>query len=144
MVEIGCVSSPRFGATLPLLINSLMLLRQGAGNTVFPLLAKNENPHLVVHACDYAASAVEVVKVRAVKSVNVPLPNYLLRLSLPFCVLVQSDVPRSTAWQRYSAFLSMGCDAAAGGQSVNCWRAIKCRRQFSRNQRGIRNRSQAE
>ncbi|KAJ9097823.1 hypothetical protein QFC19_006691 [Naganishia cerealis] len=31
-------------------------------NTVFPLLAKNENPHLVVHACDYAASAVEVVK----------------------------------------------------------------------------------
>ncbi|KAJ9120102.1 hypothetical protein QFC22_003000 [Naganishia vaughanmartiniae] len=34
----------------------------GAGNTVFPLLAKNENPHLVVHACDYAASAVEVVK----------------------------------------------------------------------------------
>ncbi|KAI5453698.1 hypothetical protein NCC49_005517 [Naganishia albida] len=34
----------------------------GAGNTVFPLLAKNENPQLVIHACDYAASAVEVVK----------------------------------------------------------------------------------
>lgn len=34
----------------------------GAGNTVFPLLAKNENPDLVVHACDYAQSAVELVK----------------------------------------------------------------------------------
>lgn len=39
---------------------------QGAGNTVFPLLAKNENPDLVVHACDYAPSAVELVKVRPI------------------------------------------------------------------------------
>jgi hypothetical protein len=37
--------------------------QQGAGNTVFPLLSKNENPSLVVHACDYAKSAVDVVKV---------------------------------------------------------------------------------
>lgn len=36
----------------------------GAGNTVFPLLAVNENPDLVVHACDYSARAVEVVKVK--------------------------------------------------------------------------------
>lgn len=34
----------------------------GAGNTVFPLLSKNENPELVVHACDYSQSAVNLVK----------------------------------------------------------------------------------
>jgi len=34
----------------------------GAGNTVFPLLKNNENPDLVVHACDYSKSAIEVVK----------------------------------------------------------------------------------
>ena len=43
--------------------HTMLARSQGAGNTVFPLLAKNENPQLVVHACDYAASAVEVVKV---------------------------------------------------------------------------------
>lgn len=35
----------------------------GAGNTVYPLLAKNENPDLVIHATDYSAEAVGVVKV---------------------------------------------------------------------------------
>lgn len=35
----------------------------GAGNTVFPLLSVNENPDLVVHACDFSKRAVEVVKV---------------------------------------------------------------------------------
>jgi hypothetical protein len=51
---------------------------QGAGNTVFPLLAKNENPHLVVHACDYAASAVEVVKVRRTRLPAVMVSDLLL------------------------------------------------------------------
>ncbi len=32
----------------------------GTGNTVFPLLAAN--PDLFVHCCDFAASAVELVK----------------------------------------------------------------------------------
>jgi tRNAThr (cytosine32-N3)-methyltransferase len=35
----------------------------GAGNTVFPLLMRNENPHLEVYATDYSAQAVDVVKV---------------------------------------------------------------------------------
>ncbi|WFD27951.1 tRNA(Thr) (cytosine(32)-N(3))-methyltransferase [Malassezia nana] len=34
----------------------------GAGNTVFPLLGVNENPHLRLIACDYAPQAVQVVK----------------------------------------------------------------------------------
>ena len=34
----------------------------GAGNTVFPLLAVNENPGLKLVACDYAPQAVEVVR----------------------------------------------------------------------------------
>ncbi|WFD33506.1 tRNA(Thr) (cytosine(32)-N(3))-methyltransferase [Malassezia cuniculi] len=34
----------------------------GAGNTVFPLLAINENPKLKLVACDYAPQAVQVVK----------------------------------------------------------------------------------
>ncbi|AAW45860.2 S-adenosylmethionine-dependent methyltransferase, putative [Cryptococcus deneoformans JEC21] len=34
----------------------------GAGNTVFPLLMRNENPELNVYATDYSATAVKVVK----------------------------------------------------------------------------------
>ncbi|WFC95457.1 tRNA(Thr) (cytosine(32)-N(3))-methyltransferase [Malassezia brasiliensis] len=34
----------------------------GAGNTVFPLLAANQNPDLRLVACDYAAQAVEVIR----------------------------------------------------------------------------------
>ncbi|WWC59668.1 uncharacterized protein I303_102230 [Kwoniella dejecticola CBS 10117] len=34
----------------------------GAGNTVFPLLMRNENPDLHIYATDYSARAVEVVK----------------------------------------------------------------------------------
>ncbi|OCF30390.1 S-adenosylmethionine-dependent methyltransferase [Kwoniella heveanensis BCC8398] len=34
----------------------------GAGNTVFPLLMRNENPDLVIHATDYSKTAVDVVK----------------------------------------------------------------------------------
>lgn len=34
----------------------------GAGNTVFPLLAANQNPALKLVACDYAAQAVEVIR----------------------------------------------------------------------------------
>ncbi|WVW78233.1 hypothetical protein I302_100186 [Kwoniella bestiolae CBS 10118] len=34
----------------------------GAGNTVFPLLMRNENPHLQIYATDYSKRAVEVVK----------------------------------------------------------------------------------
>lgn len=34
----------------------------GAGNTVFPLLQRNKNPHLHIFACDYSSEAVGVVK----------------------------------------------------------------------------------
>lgn len=34
----------------------------GAGNTVFPLLERNENPDLTIYACDYSAEAVDVVR----------------------------------------------------------------------------------
>lgn len=34
----------------------------GAGNTAFPLIARNKNPQLRVHACDYSKKAVEVMR----------------------------------------------------------------------------------
>jgi hypothetical protein len=37
---------------------------------VFPLLKNNENPDLVVHACDYSKSAIEVVKVGPLMSLH--------------------------------------------------------------------------
>lgn len=34
----------------------------GAGNTAFPLLANNQNPALMVHACDFSKTAVQVMR----------------------------------------------------------------------------------
>lgn len=34
----------------------------GAGNTAFPILRANENPHLMVHACDFSSKAVELMR----------------------------------------------------------------------------------
>lgn len=34
----------------------------GAGNTAFPILAKNKNPKLRLHACDFSKKAVEVMR----------------------------------------------------------------------------------
>lgn len=34
----------------------------GAGNTAFPVLAMNKNPHLRLHACDYSKKAIDVIR----------------------------------------------------------------------------------
>ncbi|KAK8202902.1 S-adenosyl-L-methionine-dependent methyltransferase [Phyllosticta capitalensis] len=34
----------------------------GAGNTAFPVLQLNENPHFKIHACDFSKKAVEVIR----------------------------------------------------------------------------------
>ncbi|KAF2405489.1 methyltransferase [Trichodelitschia bisporula] len=34
----------------------------GAGNTAFPILALNQNPHLRIHACDFSKKAVELIR----------------------------------------------------------------------------------
>jgi tRNAThr (cytosine32-N3)-methyltransferase len=34
----------------------------GAGNTLFPVVQQNRNPHFHIHGCDFAANAVKVVK----------------------------------------------------------------------------------
>lgn len=34
----------------------------GAGNTAFPVLANNKNPHLKIHACDFSKTAVDVMR----------------------------------------------------------------------------------
>lgn len=40
----------------------LLEIGAGAGNTAFPILAHNQNPHLRVHACDFSKKAVEVMR----------------------------------------------------------------------------------
>ena len=41
---------------------TLLEVGAGAGNTVFPILAHNQNPNLKIHACDFSKKAVEVIR----------------------------------------------------------------------------------
>ena len=41
---------------------TLLEVGAGAGNTAFPVLAQNKNPHLKIHACDFSKTAVEVMR----------------------------------------------------------------------------------
>ncbi|KAK3402742.1 S-adenosyl-L-methionine-dependent methyltransferase [Sordaria brevicollis] len=41
---------------------TLLEIGAGAGNTAFPILSKNKNPHLKLHACDFSKKAVEVMR----------------------------------------------------------------------------------
>ncbi|MCJ1438872.1 hypothetical protein MMC27_008262 [Xylographa pallens] len=42
--------------------NVILEVGAGAGNTAFPILAGNENPRLVIHACDFSRKAVELIR----------------------------------------------------------------------------------
>jgi len=44
---------------------TILEIGAGAGNTAFPILANNKNPHLKVHACDFSKKAVEVMRSHA-------------------------------------------------------------------------------
>lgn len=59
----------------------------GAGNTVFPLLEINQNPHLRIHACDYSAEAVGVVRSN---------PLYTAQPGVAKCVSTVWDLSSST------------------------------------------------
>jgi tRNAThr (cytosine32-N3)-methyltransferase len=41
---------------------TLLEIGAGAGNTAFPILAKNQNPQLKLHACDFSKAAVDVMR----------------------------------------------------------------------------------
>ncbi|KAK1760634.1 S-adenosyl-L-methionine-dependent methyltransferase [Echria macrotheca] len=41
---------------------TLLEIGAGAGNTAFPILSRNKNPHLRLHACDFSKKAVEVMR----------------------------------------------------------------------------------
>ncbi|KAF2499792.1 methyltransferase [Lophium mytilinum] len=40
----------------------LLEVGAGAGNTAFPILGLNQNPHLKIHACDFSAKAVDLIR----------------------------------------------------------------------------------
>ena len=41
---------------------TILELGAGAGNTAFPVLAANKNPRLKLHACDFSAVAIDVIR----------------------------------------------------------------------------------
>lgn len=41
---------------------TILEIGAGAGNTAFPILARNKNPLLRIHACDFSKTAVEVMR----------------------------------------------------------------------------------
>ena len=41
---------------------TLLEIGAGAGNTAFPILSRNKNPNLKLHACDFSKRAVEVMR----------------------------------------------------------------------------------
>ncbi|KJR84440.1 tRNA(Thr) (cytosine(32)-N(3))-methyltransferase [Sporothrix schenckii 1099-18] len=41
---------------------TILEIGAGAGNTAFPILSRNRNPHLRIHACDFSRTAVDVMR----------------------------------------------------------------------------------
>lgn len=44
---------------------TILEIGAGAGNTAFPILARNRNPQLRIHACDFSKTAVDVMRADA-------------------------------------------------------------------------------
>lgn len=44
---------------------TLLEVGAGAGNTLFPILARNQNPQLRMHACDFSAKAIDLIRADA-------------------------------------------------------------------------------
>ena len=42
--------------------NTILEVGAGAGNTAFPLARNNRNPNLMIHACDFSAKAVQLIR----------------------------------------------------------------------------------
>ncbi|KAI9676248.1 MAG: hypothetical protein M1829_003077 [Trizodia sp. TS-e1964] len=54
------ILATRTEATAP--PTTLLEVGAGAGNTAFPILAQNQNPHLKIHACDFSSKAVALIR----------------------------------------------------------------------------------
>ena len=53
---LGEITRPDYGPATVLEVGA------GAGNTAFPIMARNENPSLSLHACDYSTKAVDIIQ----------------------------------------------------------------------------------
>jgi len=53
---LGQVTKADYGSVTVLEVGA------GAGNTAFPVLASNRNPQLRLHACDYSAKAIDIIR----------------------------------------------------------------------------------
>ena len=104
--------------------NVILEVGAGAGNTAFPILAGNENPDLVIHACDFSKKAVELIRennsydgqhIRAevwdVASATEPLPPGVEEQSVDVVLLI---------------FIFSALSPGQWAQAVrNLWRALK-------------------
>lgn len=43
-------------------LDTILEIGAGAGNTAFPILKDNQNPKLMIHACDFSKKAVELIR----------------------------------------------------------------------------------
>ncbi|MCJ1255030.1 hypothetical protein MMC24_002846 [Lignoscripta atroalba] len=96
----------------------------GAGNTAFPLLASNSNPGLLIHACDFSPTAIELIKSNAaynpthilasvwdISSSTSPLPPGVTEASVDVVLLI---------------FIFSALNPRQWKQAVrNVWRALK-------------------
>lgn len=80
--------------------NVILEVGAGAGNTAFPLLAVNTNPSLLIYACDFSSSAIDVIR------------------SSPFYAQYSPDHVRAEVWDAASASQMLPPNIAAGSVDV--------------------------